>query len=144
MRQVSDIENQMTISTALARALPEAASLRQWRPSTGHVYKLPTPQDQPGGRPRGIESKEATPMPDASKAGSTAPSQTTSAPKRDEMALERAAEEAFMMHMRFGGEYIDKNPITGRPGEFHLSSTGRKPVPPPHAEGPPLAGIVRW
>ena len=140
MRQVSDIENQMTISTALARALPEAASLRQWRPSTGYVYKLLTPQDQPGGRPRGIESKEATPMPDASKAGSTAPSQTTSAPKRDEMALERAAEEAFMMHMRFGGEYIDKNPITGRPGEFHLSSTGRKPVPPPHADPKNAAG----
>ena len=39
-----------------------------------------------------------------------------------------------MVHMRFGGEYIDKNPITGRPGEFHLSSTGRKAVPPPHAD----------
>ena len=37
-----------------------------------------------------------------------------------------------MIHMRYGGEYIDKNPITGRPGEFHLSSTGRKAVPPPN------------
>lgn len=51
--------------------------------------------------------------------------------KNDEMSLERTAEEAFRIHMRFGGEYIDENPITGRPGEFHLSSTGRKAVPPP-------------
>jgi mediator of RNA polymerase II transcription subunit 6 len=28
--------------------------------------------------------------------------------------------------MRFGGEYMDENPITGKPGDFHLSSTGRK------------------
>jgi mediator of RNA polymerase II transcription subunit 6 len=27
--------------------------------------------------------------------------------------------------MQFGGEYMDENPIAGKPGEFHLSSTGR-------------------
>ena len=32
-----------------------------------------------------------------------------------------------MIHMKYGGEYIDENPITGRPGEFHLTTTGRKP-----------------
>lgn len=45
--------------------------------------------------------------------------------------MDRVAEESFMIHLRYGGDYIDENPITGRPGEFHLSSTGRKPVPPP-------------
>ncbi|KEY73359.1 hypothetical protein S7711_01473 [Stachybotrys chartarum IBT 7711] len=114
----------MTISSVIAKALPAAESARRWRPSTGHVYQLPT--TQPTARPKGIESKPDTPMPDAIGKPAAAP-----APKNDEVSLERAAEEAFMVHMRYGGEYIDENPITGRPGEFHLSSTGRKPIPPP-------------
>jgi mediator of RNA polymerase II transcription subunit 6 len=60
-----------------------------------------------------------------------APKPTPTLQKNDEPSLERAAEEAFMIHMRYGGEYIDENPITGRPSDFHLSSTGRKAVPPP-------------
>ncbi|KFA62174.1 hypothetical protein S40285_01701 [Stachybotrys chlorohalonatus IBT 40285] len=114
----------MTISSVIAKALPAAENARRWRPSMGHVYQLPT--TQPTARPKGIESKPDTPMPDA--IGKPA---ATPAPKNDEASLERAAEEAFMVHMRYGGEYIDENPITGRPGEFHLSSTGRKPIPPP-------------
>lgn len=38
----------------------------------------------------------------------------------------RLADESFAIHLRYGGEYMDENPIAGRPGEFHLSSTGRK------------------
>ncbi|GAB0135620.1 hypothetical protein EsDP_00003951 [Epichloe bromicola] len=110
----------MTISSAIAKALPAAESIRKWRPSTGHVYHLPT-NNQP--RPsKAQESKEGTPLPEGAN---------RQAPKNDELSLERSAEEAFMMHMRHGGEYIDENPITGRPGEFHLSSTGRKAVPVP-------------
>jgi mediator of RNA polymerase II transcription subunit 6 len=60
----------------------------------------------------------------------------------DELSLERSAEEAFLIHMRHGGEYIDENPITGRPGEFHLSSTGRKPVLPPQDKAPPGIGTM--
>lgn len=42
-----------------------------------------------------------------------------------------------MIHLRYGGEYMDENPITGKPGEFHLSSTGRKDkIPPPMAGKP--------
>ncbi|KAK0383553.1 hypothetical protein NLU13_9464 [Sarocladium strictum] len=128
----------MTISTNLSRAFSEASNLRQWRPSVGHVYKLPTPQNQISHRIRGLESKEATPMPET-KPGQPAASRA-SEPQHDETALERVAEEAFMVHMRYGGEYIDKNPITGRPGEFHLSSTGRKAVPPPHSDPKNAAG----
>lgn len=54
-----------------------------------------------------------------------------SAQRNDELALQRLAEDSFMIHMKYRGEYIDENPITGRPGEFHLSSSGRKAVPPP-------------
>lgn len=120
----------MTISASLAKALPNAASVRKWHPATGHVYQLPSSQSQPSNR--GRESKDATPAPDAAAATRPAPaSQKTNGTRQDENSLERAAEEAFMIHMRYGGDYIDKNPITGRPGEFHLSSTGRKPALPP-------------
>lgn len=38
----------------------------------------------------------------------------------------RLAEHSFLIHMQYGGDYMDENPITGKPGEFHLTSTGRK------------------
>lgn len=113
----------MTISSAIAKALPAAESVRKWRPSLGHVYQLPP--NQPLTRQKVQDSKEATPIPD--ETGKTAPA----AQKNDELSLERLAEESLMTHMKYGGEYVDENPITGRPGEFHLSSTGRKVVPPP-------------
>lgn len=28
--------------------------------------------------------------------------------------------------LKYGDEYMDENPITGEPGAFHLSTTGRK------------------
>lgn len=30
------------------------------------------------------------------------------------------------MSIQYGEEYMDENPITGQPGDFHLSSSGRK------------------
>ncbi|KAK4093529.1 hypothetical protein Purlil1_1863 [Purpureocillium lilacinum] len=124
----------MTISSAIAKALPEAENARKWRPSTGNVYYLPGSQGQ--ARSKGQTSTVATPMPDSQISQPSQPSHLKPAPapqKHDELSLERASEEAFLIHMRHGGEYIDENPITGRPGEFHLSSTGRKAVPPPKA-----------
>lgn len=47
-------------------------------------------------------------------------------PADGEATLQRLAEESFAIHLKYGGEFVDENPITGRPGEFHLSSTGRK------------------
>lgn len=106
----------MTMSNAVAKLLPAAQGARQWRPSTGHTYHQPptTRKEQ--------DSTVSTPAPAAASA-KPAPSLQN----LDEASLDRAAEEAFILHMRHGGEFIDENPITGRPGEFHLSSTGRKP-----------------
>ncbi|TQV93129.1 MED6 mediator sub complex component [Cordyceps javanica] len=125
----------MSISSAIAKALPAAESARTWRPSGGHSYKPPRAQAAgPAGalqaaRARMQESsKEGTPAPGAAAASSKG----TPAPSNlEELSLERSAEEAFWVHMRHGGEYVDENPITGRPGEFHLSSTGRKPAMAP-------------
>ncbi|PHH60495.1 hypothetical protein CDD81_1626 [Ophiocordyceps australis] len=121
----------MTISTAMAKALPAAEKARSWRAATGHVYP-PLPNTQSTSKHRAQTSKENSPTADAPKSASASRN-------NDEASLERAAEEAFMIHMRYGGEYIDENPITGRPGEFHLSSTGRKavlPPPPPKTDQP--------
>ncbi|KAF4120555.1 hypothetical protein GMORB2_2993 [Geosmithia morbida] len=133
----------MSISNSMSKALPEAESVRKWHPELGHAYYLPNSQtrkptttttaaaaaaDEPT-----ATSKDDTPMPDTGNSNSnkTAAAAAAADPANDDASLERSAEEAFLVHMRFGGEYIDENPITGRPGEFHLSSTGRKPVPPP-------------
>lgn len=131
----------MTISSAIAKALPAAEGARKWRPAMGHIYQAPA--GQPATKSRGPESKVGTPVPSADNgAKQAAPAPTQGTHKMDELSLERSAEEAFLIHMRHGGEYIDENPITGRPGEFHLSSTGRKPVLPPQDKAPPGIGTM--
>ncbi|KAL7933997.1 MED6 mediator subfamily complex component domain-containing protein [Trichoderma chlorosporum] len=118
----------MTISSAIAKALPAAEAARKWRPSTGHVYQLPA--SQPSTHPKPQEPKEEKSVVD--DAGKPVPAVA----KHDAPFMDRVAEESFMIHLRYGGEYIDENPITGKPGEFHLSSTGRKPVLPPQGAAP--------
>ena len=53
----------------------------------------------------------------------------------------RLAEESLAIYLKYGEEYMDENPITGQPGSFHLSSTGRKDKlsVPLGAKGAPLS-----
>ncbi|KAI6782422.1 Mediator of RNA polymerase II transcription subunit-like protein [Emericellopsis cladophorae] len=119
----------LILTNAISSALPKAQGVRKWRPSVGHTYPPPKQIAQPRTN-AGTHgpSKEGTPMPDAAQG------KTGEQPAKDDPSLDRSVEEAFAIHMRYGGEYVDENPITGRPGEFHLSSTGRKPVPPPQTQ----------
>ncbi|PNH47223.1 hypothetical protein VD0004_g1049 [Verticillium dahliae] len=121
-----------SISESLSKILPAVDSVRDWTPSLGNAYAQPAPTDLARTQP-GAPSKEGTPAPE-----NTAPTTKTTSPfanKTTKSALDRLAEESFAIHLRHGGDYIDQNPITGRPGEFHLSSTGRKekaaPLQPP-------------
>lgn len=126
--------------------LPATENVRKWTPSLGHVYTQPTPSAL-------SKAKEDanTPVPDstATDGTSSTASKTSKANKKDatEEALQRLAEESFATHMRHGGDYFDENPITGRPGDFHFASTGRKdnskiaPPPPPPAQKPQKPGI---
>jgi mediator of RNA polymerase II transcription subunit 6 len=41
-------------------------------------------------------------------------------------ASSRLLSESLDLTLRYGDEYMDENPITGHPGDFHLSTTGRK------------------
>ncbi|KAF5023146.1 hypothetical protein F66182_4802 [Fusarium sp. NRRL 66182] len=115
----------MTISSAVTNAVSAAESARKWGPSIGNVYQLPS--SKPSTKPKIQDSAAPTPMPVSDEVSKAPTVPTTATQKDDEKSLQRLAEESFMIHMRYGGEYIDENPITGRPGEFHLSSTGRKP-----------------
>lgn len=69
---------------------------------------------------RELDGRASTPIPSNHGKGAS-----TSKPTDLDMEM-RLVIEGFRIHERYGGEYMDQNPITGRPGEFHLSSTGRK------------------
>ncbi|KAJ4255498.1 Mediator of RNA polymerase II transcription subunit 6 [Fusarium torreyae] len=124
----------MSISSSVTNAVSAAESVRKWGPSIGNVYQLPSAKTST--KPKIQDSAAATPMPIPDEVGKAPAVPTTATQKDDEKSLERLAEESFMIHMRYGGEYIDENPITGRPGEFHLSSTGRKPPQLAKQDGP--------
>ncbi|KAI1332076.1 MED6 mediator sub complex component-domain-containing protein [Xylariaceae sp. FL0255] len=119
-----------TLSASLAKCFPAADESRTWKPAQGHVYRTATNTTR--SRPRALaESKESTPMP-GQQAVTNKGDGTTEARKADtdqegsDAQLTRLAEQSMMIHLQYGGDYMDENPITGKPGEFHFSSTGRK------------------
>ncbi|KAI0124401.1 putative MED6 mediator sub complex component [Xylariales sp. AK1849] len=110
-----------TITSSLRKCFPAADEARTWTPSRGHSYKAPPTTTNP--RERTLASKEATPMPESqANKGAAEPKKTNQLTALDA----RLAEQSFAIQMQFGGDYMDENPITGTPGQFHLSSTGRK------------------
>ncbi|KAI2621627.1 MED6-domain-containing protein [Hypoxylon sp. NC1633] len=110
----------VTITSALGKCFAAADNAQTWSPSLGHRYK--TPQTITNARQQALESKGTTPMPESQE------NQATLEPKKSSQTVldSRLAEHSFMIHMKYGGEYMDENPITGKPGHFTLSSTGRK------------------
>ncbi|EGS17427.1 uncharacterized protein CTHT_0067530 [Thermochaetoides thermophila DSM 1495] len=104
-------------SSSISRLLPIAASVQSWSPGTGRVYKTPsmTSQTNQANQP----SSQTQSQPTSQPATTTT---TTALPPPDPRWLE----ETLMIHETFGDHHLDKNPITGKPGDFHLSSTGRK------------------
>ncbi|CAP73808.1 uncharacterized protein PODANS_2_11650 [Podospora anserina S mat+] len=107
---------QATISNFLSNILPSSASVQAWSPATGRVY------NQPSTTTAGSNSVKAI----------TASAQQQSQGSRQQsdigLPTTRDFEKALYLHEQYGDQYMDENPITGRPGEFHLSSTGRAKV----------------
>jgi mediator of RNA polymerase II transcription subunit 6 len=102
-----------------------AAPLPDFSPALGHRYMPP-----PSNRLKATESqisqgsKETTPLPDGLPGTKKAPSSTnTNASNYLDIKL---LEESLNITLKYGDEYMDENPITGQPGDFHLSTTGRK------------------
>ena len=50
---------------------------------------------------------------------------TASAANSNSYLESRLVDESFSLAIQYGDEYMDENPITGHPGAFNLSSTGR-------------------
>lgn len=107
-----------------------AAGLSDFTPALGHTYLPPAPPNRPKtSDAAGQASKEATPMPDSTSTVNSKkllpPSSTT--PTAGTSYLDsRLLAESLDMTFRYSDEYMDDNPITGHPGDFHLSATGRK------------------
>ncbi|KAI5865565.1 MED6 mediator sub complex component-domain-containing protein [Durotheca rogersii] len=113
----------VTITSSLNKCFPAADKARIWSPSLGHVYK--STLNTTASRAQALESKGTTPMPEGQ--GGNNSKVTPESKKTNQPVLDsRLAEQSLIIHMQYGGEYMDENPITGKPGEFHLSSTGRK------------------
>ncbi|KAI2470277.1 MED6-domain-containing protein [Annulohypoxylon bovei var. microspora] len=119
---VADVINfrMVTITDTLSKCFAATHKARTWSPSTGHGYiTAPNPTSA---KAQTLESKRASPVPETQESRAV-----SEAKKPAQSAVDsRLAEHSFMIHMQYGGEYMDENPITGKPGEFHLSSTGRK------------------
>ncbi|KAI1814508.1 MED6-domain-containing protein [Poronia punctata] len=116
-----------TITSALSKCFPAADEAQIWSPSQGHVYKMAPAALNPRAR-IAAESKETTPRPDGKAAANKGGSPLD--PKKPDAAFStlnmmRHAEHSMLIHSQSGAEYEDENPITGRPGAFNLSKTGR-------------------
>ncbi|KAK3297023.1 MED6 mediator subfamily complex component-domain-containing protein [Chaetomium fimeti] len=103
------------ISPLLDGILPSSSSAQSWSPALGRVYQSPTASSTS----TTTKQREATPLPDTNKA--------TGAPSTN-LPTSRLIEEALGIQHQFGDHFMDENPITGKPGDFLLASTGRKAV----------------
>lgn len=112
------------MSSAIDNLLPISGSAQAWSPSQGRIYQNPSTNTNT------TTTKGTTPLPPESSTNTTkqpASSSTTTAATTN-LPTSRLIEEALGIHQHFGDHYMDENPITGKPGDFQLASTGRKPV----------------
>ncbi|KAJ5504786.1 Mediator complex subunit Med6 [Penicillium fimorum] len=117
--------------TSLTQLMKSAATLPTFTASHGHTYLPPgvRSKETAGTTGQTSQSKEATPMPDASFP-TTESSQTTSKPSLggsntgSSFQDTRSLAESFSLLTRYGDEFMDESPLVGEPGSFILSRTG--------------------
>ncbi|KAJ2906594.1 uncharacterized protein MKZ38_000849 [Zalerion maritima] len=137
------------MSYHLSKTISPAAQAIKWTPATGHFYHRPEPQQgssqQQQDKPRRMDQTYgALAKPPAAQDSMPDPL-TTSATAGISDPPSRFIEETLATHMRYGGEYMDENPILGQPGSFHLASTGRvdpKPMGGKNGSNLPLLGPI--
>ncbi|KAK3403518.1 mediator of RNA polymerase II transcription subunit 6 [Sordaria brevicollis] len=118
-----------SIASAITKTLPLVDEVSNWAPAAGRRYITPAQPSAGAGAAGGATnytaSRTATPMPEglpSATANKPSAKTTVNDPLLDSLLME----EALLTHERYGTEYMDENPITGKPGDFHLTSTGRK------------------
>lgn len=110
----------------------------------GHTYLLPALKSSISTTQPGLPHvcKEDIPLSDVPETKTSKTMNTTrnSQNESETTWATRIFEESINIYLRYGDEYMDENPVTGEPGAFHLSSTGRKekekPILPPTKKGP--------
>ncbi|KAL5614502.1 hypothetical protein BROUX41_004605 [Berkeleyomyces rouxiae] len=108
-----------TITSSMRDIITKCESIRTWAPSQGHTYVAPPSKKDTA------DMLVATATQGSSQASQSQHNVVSNPDANEEKMLQRLADESIRVHMRYGGDYIDENPITGEPGKFHLSSTGR-------------------
>ncbi|TVY55160.1 Mediator of RNA polymerase II transcription subunit 6 [Lachnellula cervina] len=124
---VADVLASRTLSilTSLNKFFSTAATLPSFTPALGTTYLPPPstsrlkPTESQGALSQ--TSKENTPLPD-SLTSKKAPLPSTN---NSTFLSSRLLEESLNITLKYGEEYMDENPITGEPGAFHLTTTGR-------------------
>ena len=113
----------LNVFTNLDKFVSAANSLPNFTPLLGHTYFPPVSSQKKLADSQGAaqSSRAGTPLPD-SQASQKAATAASSSSYLDDRLLE----ESFNLSMRYGDAYMDENPITGQPGAFNLTSTGRE------------------
>lgn len=120
----------------MSKFITTAEALPNFSPAIGHTYLPPTSnRPKPTDSQPGQMSKENTPMPDslaAQKSGTTS--------SANPHLSHRLLDESLRISARYDDEYMDEYPITGQPGDFHLSTKSRveasRLAVPPIMKGP--------
>ncbi|KAF7897807.1 uncharacterized protein EAF01_008773 [Botrytis porri] len=113
----------LSIFTSLTNAISRVSELPNFSPSLGHTYMPPVPpRTKAIASAFSLASKENTPLPDSLATEAKNPSTNIS----NNVLANHLLEETLNISLRYGDEYMDENPITGTPGDFHFSTTGRK------------------
>lgn len=111
----------MAISTTLSKFVSQAATLSQFSPALGHTYPPPVAIAKPKIGEM-VSTREGTPMPD-SQQSSKKPDAST---QTDEQLSNQMLADTINISLKYGDEYMDENLVTGQPGAFHLSKSGKK------------------
>lgn len=117
---------QNTITEAMSKVLPTADSARTWTSALGNVYNQPAAN----------RTDDATPAKPATTTAATDGAKVKDTSLNTE--LQRLAEESFFRHLKYGGDYTDKKPITGQPGNFHIASGRKETASTPNKPTPVL------
>ncbi|KIH95057.1 Mediator of RNA polymerase II transcription subunit 6 [Sporothrix brasiliensis 5110] len=143
-----------SMAVALGKAFPAMNSMQTWSPAEGHYYETTGKaaagedgvvenqalRDEPDDEDQGVEEEEEEDDEDDDSSDEDAmdvdKTETTTRAKAahddadseddsdDDMLDPRLAEESYAIHMMYGGEYMDEQPISGRPGDFHIALAG--------------------
>ena len=122
---------QLSTVTSVTKMLSAAASLPDFTPAMGHTYFDPITKNSALGSSFQTTqtSEDDTPLPTVVAAGGTPlpTTQETSTTKTSNTSStidpqsSQILATSFDLFLRYGGEYMDENPLVGEPGSFKLS-----------------------